>query len=116
MNKEEIILEVEEPNEEHFPTFEEYTAKKIAKSIDEYVFKNLIRQNKELQQKVNQLEEENKSLQVEIDLLNDNRIYLNKKIADAIEFIDIYTDGINLEAFDCLKLMYRVKEILERGK
>jgi hypothetical protein len=35
---------------------------------------------------------------------------------DAIEFIDIYTDGINLEAFDCLDLMYKIKEILKRGK
>lgn len=40
---------------------------------------------------------------------------LQKRIDDAIEFIDIYTDGINLEAFDCLKLMYKVKEILEGG-
>ena len=55
----------------------------------------LQRENKELQQKVNQLE---------------------TNISTAIDFIDIYTDGINLEAFDCLELMYKVKEILERGK
>jgi hypothetical protein len=38
---------------------------------------------------------------------------LKKKIEKAIEFIGIYTDGINLEAFDCLKLMLRIEEILK---
>ena len=36
-----------------------------------------------------------------------------QRIDKAIRFIDVYTNGINLEAFDCLKLMYRIKDILQ---
>ena len=38
---------------------------------------------------------------------------LHNKIDKAIDFIDIYTNGINLEAFDCLKLMYKIKDLLK---
>lgn len=38
---------------------------------------------------------------------------LETNISTAIDFIDIYTDGINLEAFDCLDLMYKIKDILK---
>lgn len=50
-----------------------------------------------------------KQLEAKVQQLETNR-------DEVIEFIDIYTDGINLEAFDCLDLMYKIKEILERGK
>jgi hypothetical protein len=65
--------------------------------IEEYHedVRELYEYTRQLQQKVNQLE---------------------TNIDDAIEIIDIYTDGINLEAFDCLDLMYKIEEILERGK
>ena len=32
------------------------------------------------------------------------------------ESLEIYTDGINLDAFDCLKLMNRIEEILRGEK
>ena len=38
---------------------------------------------------------------------------LKERIDSTIDFIHIYTNGINLEAFDCLKLMYKIEEILK---
>ena len=45
-------------------------------------------------------------------LIKENK-ELHNKIDKAIDFIDIYTNGINLEAFDCLKLMYKIKDLLK---
>ena len=55
MNKEEIIFEAEEPTEAYKFGLIEHLARETAKNMDDYVF-NLIRENKQLQQKVNQLE------------------------------------------------------------
>lgn len=38
---------------------------------------------------------------------------LQKRIDRAVEIIDIYTDGINLEAFDCLELMLKIEDVLK---
>lgn len=48
--------------------------------------------------------------------LQEENEQLETNITEVIDLIDMYTDGIKLEAFDCLDLMYKIKEILERGK
>lgn len=51
-----------------------------------------------------------------IDKLKQENSQLKERIENAIDFINIYTNGINLEAFDCLKLMYKIEEILKGDK
>ena len=72
-----------------------YLSQFVSDDFDIYdEFKRLIEENTHLQQENQQLEE---------------------KINKAIEFINIYTDGINLQAFNCLNLMYKIEEILKGG-
>ena len=44
---------------------------------------------------ITNLQENNKSLQANVKLLDDNRIYLNDKIDKAIEYIEYYCIGNN---------------------
>lgn len=48
-----------------------------------------------------------------IHKLQQENTNLKQRIDNAIDFINIYTNGINLQAFDCLKLMYKIEEILK---
>ena len=91
MNKEEIILEVEETDKEIDVLGD--IAKRYAKRLDEYVFSQIIRQNKELQAKVNQLE---------------------TNIEDAIGYIK-YCQTSDDDIFPVIEAEKMV-ELLERGK
>ena len=72
--------------------------KELIRNI-EYVDRLTPEGRKDIKDYVIKLEQENKEL--------------HNKIDKAIDFIDIYTNGINLEAFDCLKLMYKIKDLLK---
>ena len=52
-------------------------------------------QQKILLDYITNLQEENKLLQANVKLLDDNRIYLNDKIDKAIEYIEYYCIGNN---------------------
>ena len=56
--------------------------------------------------KLNDLEEQAKYLDI------CRKEYL-ERIDRALDFIDIYTDGINLSAFNCLELMLKIENILK---
>lgn len=88
---------------------------KIIEVYDE-VITDLKQENSQLKEVIETLKNTNALLikqkyQLEKDL--DNK---SNKIEKAIDFINIYTNGINLEAFDCLKLMNKIEEILKGDK
>ena len=45
-------------------------------------------ENSKIRDKIKELEEENQILKAEVDLLNDNRHFLNNKIGKAVEYIN----------------------------
>lgn len=106
MNRKEIILEVEETDKEINVLGD--IAKRYAKQMDEYVFSQIIRQNKELQAKVNQLET--------------NRDEVIKKLDSFIgcckcEKLESGSDYLHHQYWDMFEMFNKqVKEILERGK
>ena len=61
---------------------------------------------------ITNLQEENKLLKANVELLDDNRIYLNDKIDNSIEFIDRYLK-LNLKAFNTKSLLMKIKIILK---
>lgn len=73
-----------------------------------------------LKEVIETVKQENQVLKRNCNIGNENLSFyiqenkeLHNKIDKAIDFIDIYTNGINLEAFDCLKLMYKIKDLLK---
>lgn len=73
-----------------------------------YEAKRIYMQRKEINRLKDEIERQCKSQVV----LDDEITNLYDRIHKVCDLIDIYLEGINLEAFDCLCLLQKIKEFL----
>ena len=72
-----------------------------------------------LQNQIKELEEENERLKAEVDLLNDNRHYLNNKIGKAIKYIKTNTYSVydkKTTIYEDVVLVDKLLNILKGGE